>query len=431
MRALRRLPRVLIALLVGLLLLEGGLWLLAFGRAAVATRPSAASSVGAHAWLAVGDSHTYGWNVEADAAWPAVLERLLRAQGVDVRVVNEAVPGQNTETVLAALPAQLAKYRPSVLLVLVGLNNPFSRPRADGALSRVLRSTRTYKLLRAGLQRFERTEAPPDGGEAFRTQVRADGSTDVVATSRTGERRAFNVGDGTLAAGEGELGREWIERDLVSICELARAAGATPVLLTYAREEGEFVPGVDFAIRSAAAEHGTPLVDVARALEPGLARRAVDDYFFKDLHPRAIGYEVVARAVHDGLVDARVVEAAKLGDPWTTATRLVVGLRWASATELELAGDAGLAYTVLLARARGDQPGFGEHRIPLANDALFDLAKRATELSGEFDAQGRARIALSGELAAALGDAPVWAALVLRTKGWLVQSVSAPVERPR
>ncbi|TAJ02877.1 MAG: hypothetical protein EPO68_17780 [Planctomycetota bacterium] len=431
MRILRKLSRVLGALLVGLLLLEGSLWLLAWGRAAFAGRASATPTAGAQTWLAVGDSHTYGWNVEASAAWPAVLERLLRAHGAEVGIANEAVPGQNTATILSVLPAHLAKYRPRVLLVLAGLNNPFSRPEHEGALARALHATRTYKLARAALQRFERAEPPPAHAEAFQTHVRPDGSTDVVAVSRTGEVRAFHVGDGTLAAGEGELGRDWIARDLERICELARAAGAVPVLLTYAREEGEFVPGVNFAIRTAASKGGAALVDLARVLEVGLERRAADDYFFKDLHPRAIGYEVVARAIHDALVDARIVDAPQLGDPWATAAALEVGLRWTSATELELSGDAGLEYTVLLARARGDQPGFGEHRIPLAADDLFDASKKSTALSGAFDAQGKARLALPAALASAAGDEPVHAALVLRTKGWLVQSVSAAVERPR
>jgi lysophospholipase L1-like esterase len=431
MRFLRRLPRILVALLIGVALLEGALWALAWGRQLLVARPAPASPSAAQNWLAVGDSHTYGWNVAADAAWPAVLERLLRAQGVDARVVNEAVPGQNTSTVLSVLPAQLSKHRPSVLLVLAGLNNPFSRPEDDGALARALHATRTYKLARAALQRFEHSAPPPAPSEPFRTQVRADGSSDVVAVSRTGEVRAFRVGAGTLTAGEGELGREWIARELEQICALARAAGATPVLLTYAREEGEFVPGVDFAIRAAASKSGAALADIAQRLEAGLATRDADAYFFKDLHPRAIGYEVVARAIHDALVDARIVDVAKLGDAWATAAKLAVGLRWTAATELELSGDAGLSYTVLLARARGDQPGFGEHRIPLAADDLFDVAKRAAELSGDFDAQGRARVALPAAVASAAGDGPVFASLVLRTKGWLVQSVSAAVERPR
>jgi lysophospholipase L1-like esterase len=437
MRLLRRGSRVLLALCVGFLLLELGLWALAFARSTfTGPRGAPASSAGATTWLAVGDSHTYGFNVDASAAWPARVEALLREQGVAVRIVNEAVPGQNTTTVLELLPALLAQHRPALVFVLAGLNNPFSRPEDDGAIDRALRATRTWKLWRAIAQRLEptpmeRLKKEDDNGTHAVEQP--DGSTWVAARSRSGAVHAFRVGNGTLSAGEGELGRAWIVRDLERICALVRAAGAEPVLLTYAREEGELVPGVNFSIRAAASTSQAHLIDCASALEPGLRGKNPDDSFFKDLHPRRQGYEAIARLVHDELVDAGLVAAPRLGDPWAFdgARSAVAPLRWSSDTELELSGDAGLAYTVLLARARGDQPGFGDFRISLAPDDLFDASKAAPALSGDFDGAGRARVALPAALVELAGDGPLFAVLVLRTRAWSVQRISAAVERAR
>ncbi len=43
--------------------------------------------------LAIGDSSTYGWGVTDAEAWPQVLEKALRAQGIAVRVANLGRPG--------------------------------------------------------------------------------------------------------------------------------------------------------------------------------------------------------------------------------------------------------------------------------------------------------------------------------------------------
>ncbi len=46
--------------------------------------------------VAFGDSLTAGYRLPADAAFPAVLERLLRARGLDVTVANAGVSGDTT-----------------------------------------------------------------------------------------------------------------------------------------------------------------------------------------------------------------------------------------------------------------------------------------------------------------------------------------------
>ena len=50
--------------------------------------------------VAVGASNTSGWGVGAENAYPARLEALLRARGVDARVVNAGVPYDTTARML-------------------------------------------------------------------------------------------------------------------------------------------------------------------------------------------------------------------------------------------------------------------------------------------------------------------------------------------
>lgn len=53
--------------------------------------------------VALGDSNTAGDGIVASAAWPAELERLLRANGHDVLIRNEGVSGDTTGEALARL----------------------------------------------------------------------------------------------------------------------------------------------------------------------------------------------------------------------------------------------------------------------------------------------------------------------------------------
>jgi acyl-CoA thioesterase-1 len=52
---------------------------------------------------AVGDSNIAGKSVSASDAYPAKLERALRANGYDVRVINAGITGDSTQGVLARL----------------------------------------------------------------------------------------------------------------------------------------------------------------------------------------------------------------------------------------------------------------------------------------------------------------------------------------
>lgn len=79
------------------------------------------------AWLALGDSTTFGWGVEEDEAWPA---RLAALRGGPV--TNGGVPGYSTAQGLARLDAALA-LRPSHVLLAYLVRDADPAPRPDAA----------------------------------------------------------------------------------------------------------------------------------------------------------------------------------------------------------------------------------------------------------------------------------------------------------
>ena len=70
----------------------------------------------------LGDSLTAGYGLAPDRAFPAVIERLLRDEGLPVRVVNAGVSGDTSAGGRARLP-WLLKQRPDVLVVALGGND--------------------------------------------------------------------------------------------------------------------------------------------------------------------------------------------------------------------------------------------------------------------------------------------------------------------
>jgi len=65
--------------------------------------------------VAVGDSFTFGWGVEADQSWPKVLERLLNQRNVEV--LNFGVPGTSPMQYVGIAEKALRHFHPKLLIV--------------------------------------------------------------------------------------------------------------------------------------------------------------------------------------------------------------------------------------------------------------------------------------------------------------------------
>jgi acyl-CoA thioesterase-1 len=71
---------------------------------------------------AIGDSNIAGKGVSSSDAYPAKLERALRAKGYDVRVLNNGITGDTTKGVLSRLSSAAPKGT-QVAIVWVGIND--------------------------------------------------------------------------------------------------------------------------------------------------------------------------------------------------------------------------------------------------------------------------------------------------------------------
>jgi lysophospholipase L1-like esterase len=120
--------------------------------------------------LALGCSTTFGWGVDADEAWPEVLER-----GLGVEVVNAGVPGHSTHQGLQFAP-RLLSLRPKVAIFAWGLRDGDLAGRPDSAIKapQFPRNTRIFTWLKDRLPTPERAAGSVArvGPEAFGNNLR-------------------------------------------------------------------------------------------------------------------------------------------------------------------------------------------------------------------------------------------------------------------
>jgi acyl-CoA thioesterase I len=66
--------------------------------------------------VAVGASNTSGWLISKQSAYPAVLQRMLQAKGIDAQVTNAGVPFDTTSRMLARIDSAVPKGTDIVIL---------------------------------------------------------------------------------------------------------------------------------------------------------------------------------------------------------------------------------------------------------------------------------------------------------------------------
>jgi lysophospholipase L1-like esterase len=74
-------------------------------------------STGAKRVLAIGDSFTYGWGVDAEDSWPKAMERELRRGGLDVEVANLGAPGAGPREYAGLAERAIPLLRPDLVVV--------------------------------------------------------------------------------------------------------------------------------------------------------------------------------------------------------------------------------------------------------------------------------------------------------------------------
>lgn len=301
-RALRTAGTGLAILLLSLALLEAGLQaasLFASDRASV-WRPDAPSRI-----LCVGDSHTWGSSVSRDESYPAQLQQILdeREPGRH-SVVNQGLPGMNSEQVRNRLPVWLQRSRPTTVVVWVGVNNAWNRAELETDAGRLrswldaaLIRSRVYRLVRVWLhdrdlaryapegrsaRRWHKAEAEDELGPEPRYTVRHDGVVEEIRHER----------DPLLLEKQGEERvRARVERDLELVAEHAQAAGVDLIFITYPIEHG-WADLANQALLAVAERHHIPVVRSRRSAHR-LPKEKRD--WLPDGHPGPHIYHQIAR----------------------------------------------------------------------------------------------------------------------------------------
>jgi lysophospholipase L1-like esterase len=297
-------------LVVGLVLLEVCLQTAAAVREAVAPRAVARwTGNGTRRVLCLGDSNTYGLLVGSDDPYPKVLERLWNAAHPDspIEVLNLGFPGTNSSMVRNAFPKLVETLRPDLVTIMVGVNDFWTVPEPvqDGPLgagwlgTRLWKASRVYRLCYL----LRRQTGPPP-----RVEVQDTFSPD----RHEGDRRTVRAGGVELtmawrpmALGTPFLWDRPLRVNLEAIAANAGRLGVPVVFVTYPALRHAY-PIASKAIRKAAAESGTFLVDLGLAFKKVCRPRLPCDEFFPDGHPNRAGHQRAGRLLLEALERAEV-----------------------------------------------------------------------------------------------------------------------------
>lgn len=297
---------VLASTLFGCLVLEMLLQAAAFGLKV--TQPVASQTwlTGRRRVLCLGDSSTYGLYMRDRAnAYPQQLEKLWNASGTlpRIEVLNAGYPGMNSSRLRQNLRPMLEAVRPDVVIVMIGANDYWTlRVPIDGtrAWTTVLwdfirQHSRLYRFIFMVLRGVDRRQFAVPDQETI--------SANPERTVRYGEVE-FSFGyEQALRQRDHD---EQLVANLEAIAEEARRFNAHIVFLTYPSRMWNYGNGGRLT-RIAAEAASVPLIDMEMVFAPLCPEEACPELFFKDQHPTAKGYRLMAET----LVKRRLGE----GDP--------------------------------------------------------------------------------------------------------------------
>ena len=103
---------------------------------------------GAYRIMCLGESTTASWGDES--AWPNQLERILngRGRGIEFSVINKGIAGINTAGILARLNENLNRYKPDMVIAMMGINDDYGSNVIAKERESPLFSLRLYKLMK-------------------------------------------------------------------------------------------------------------------------------------------------------------------------------------------------------------------------------------------------------------------------------------------
>jgi hypothetical protein len=255
--------------------------------------------------LCVGDSHTYGLWVHPEQSYPSRLRAEMSHSAEEVVVLNAGVPGMNSSQLRQAIPSLVESFAPDVVLVMIGVADGWNLAALNaedfhgwrwylhgGGLwdrSRVVKLARliyfnlTYKSRRTRADVAVVPESPSNWND-WKIQT---GGHEIAVSHNAHFSDPLS---------DRQILRRVLRRDLAVITSAVQARGAKVVLMTYA-SDGFIYGDTNAVIREFAQEMGVPLIDLGMRLRWWSAPPGRALAFFPDMHPRAVGYKLIARVV--------------------------------------------------------------------------------------------------------------------------------------
>ena len=254
----RRLALVVFGLLVGIVLLEIGLRIAGLVFLSVQERRNQLSLHEGHTYrvLCIGESTTA---LGGEDSYPSQLERSLNARGKggSFSVINRGIPAVTTDVIVGHLEESLARYRPDVVVAMMGINDPADADVTGGQrLTAFVEALRTYKLLRwiwlgtrARLASWRRA-ADRGTEEALARRVR-DNPHDATALIELGKLRAARhelalaeVALRSAVTADPQNQRAWLELGLVQMGAHEHAEAEATLQHTIALDPTAQIPRV-------------------------------------------------------------------------------------------------------------------------------------------------------------------------------------------
>ena len=128
----------------------------------LAMSPLAISAASAATVVALGASNTYGKGVARNQAFPAQLEAILRARGVNCRVINAGISGDPTENMLRRLDSAVPNGTSVVILQPGGNDGRKGRPDRTAEIESRL-SAKGIRVIMLPNSAFHGMPHQPDG----------------------------------------------------------------------------------------------------------------------------------------------------------------------------------------------------------------------------------------------------------------------------
>ena len=241
--------------------------------------------------LLLGDSTWFGHGVEDDETMEVLLQGMLRADGVDVEVINGGVPGYSTEQTRMLLDEVGWGLEPTLLLLgNLWSDNNFDHFRdADllhtrrEFLENPLAQSAIYQLLAGAIDGLR-------GGQAARvvTWTRSSQWSTVGQRRVPLQRYAENLDWMVREAASRGIGAA-----MLAPCNIEMARGTIP-------DDVVWAPYFD-AQRTIATAHGIPVIEIAPVVVPAAAQGVPEALYIDEMHPSVAGHKLFAQAIYAGL----------------------------------------------------------------------------------------------------------------------------------